>query len=231
MNLIYHQIGFSDDDATRVNVHYTVRQMLWRLRNYTDNGPIPMDGPMRFIPVADSERGRKVMEVLEVLEKNKILLFRHVNKSPALLFEIFVTNRYKLDLLLAEAKWLGESKEKRSNPPKIDNLVYYDSKSGRGLVNGNTVYLRGRNKKVFKHLFVSAPNPVSKDSLQGAVMIGHKSDDKKQAMNDAFSALRKACKVDKSVIYLREDGGRLNAKVFPLSVQLFEDAFGTEAEQ
>lgn len=214
MNLIYQQIGFSDDDKTRVKVHYTVRQILWRLRNYNDNGPIPMEGPLRFIPVMDSEGGRKIMEILEVLEKHNILVFRHTNNSPALLFEIFVTNRYKLELLLAETKWLGKPEDKRSEVPKIDNLVYYDSKSGRGLVNGNPVYLRGRNKKVFKPLFEAAPNPVDKQSLKVPVMTDHKDYDTKYAMNDAFSALRKACKVDKTVIFLREDGGRLNLSKF-----------------
>lgn len=228
MNLLYHQIGFSDDDKTRVQVHYTVRQILWRLRNYNDNGPIPMEGPLRFIPVADSKSGHETKVIIEALEKHNILLFRHVDKSPALLFEIFITNRYKLELLLAETKWLGEAEDKRSEAPKIENLVYYDMKSGRGLVNGNPVYLRGRNKKVFKPLFELAPNPIDKQSLKGPVMTDHRDDNTKYAMNDAFSSLRKACKVDKTVIFLREDGGRLNAKVFPLSVQLFEEAFGVE---
>lgn len=231
MNLIYRQLGFAENDRTRVKVHYTVKQILWRLRNYNDNGPIPMEGPLRFIPVMDSERGREIMDILERLEQYKILVFRHSNKSPALLFEIFVTNRYKLELLLAETKWLSEPEAKRSEAPKIDSLVYYDLKSGRGLVNGNPVFLRGRNKKVFKPLFEAAPDPVDKQTLKGPVMTDHKDDDTKYAMNDAFSALRKACKVDKSVIFLREDGGRLNARVFPLSVQLFEEAFGTEENQ
>ncbi len=183
---------------------------------------------MRFIPVADTESGRKTKEVLEALEKHKILLFRHTNKSPALLFEIFVTNRYNLELLLAETKWLGKPEDRRSESLKIENLVYYDLKSGRGLVNGNPVYLRGRNKKVFKPLFEVAPNPVDKQLLKGPVMTDHKDDPIKYATNDAFSSLRKACKVDKAVITLGSDGGRLNAKVFPLSVQLFEEAFGVE---
>jgi len=231
MILTYHQIGFADDDKTRVQVHYTVRQILWRLRNYNDNGPIPMDGPKKFIPVADSESGRKTKEIIETLEKHKILLFRHADKSPALLFEIFVTNRYKLELLLAEAKWLGELEEKRSEAPEIDNLVYYDLESGRGLVNGNPVFLRGRNKKVFKPLFNAAPNPVDKESLKGPVATDHKDDSLKYATQDAFNLLRKACKVDKTVISLGQDGGRLHAKVFPLSVQLFEDTFSTEEKQ
>lgn len=183
---------------------------------------------MRFIPVADTESGRKTKEILETLEKHKILLFRHADKSPALLFEIFVTNRYKLELLLAETKWLGELEEKRSEAPKIDNLVYYDLESGRGLVNGNPVFLRGRNKKVFKLLFSTAPEPVDKDSLKVAVLTDHKDDPLKYATQDAFNLVRKACKADKTLISLGQDGGRLNAKVFPLSVQLFEDTFGTE---
>lgn len=231
MDFIYHQLGFNNDENTRVQVHYTITQILWRLRNYSDNGPIPMDGPMRFIPIADSEIGRKTKEIINNLAKHKIILFHHNNNSHVLLFEIFVINRYKLELLLAETKWLGEQEEKRSKAPKIDNLVYYDLKSGRGLVNGNTVYLRGRNKKVFKHLFETAPNAVNRDLLQGAAMISHRDDDKKYAINDAFSALRKACKVNKTVISIDSAGGRLNAKVFPLSVQLFEEAFGLEEKQ
>ena len=228
MNLIYHQLGFEDDESTRVLVHKTVRQILWRLRNYNDNGPIPMEGPLKVIPVADSKAGRKTMVIIEILEKHKILLFKHTDNHPALLFEIFVTNRYKLELLLAEAKWLREPVNKRGEEPKIDNLVYYDPKSGRGLVNGNPVFLRGRNKKVFKVLFEATPNPVDKQILRGPVMTDHKDDDVKYAMNDAFSAVRKACKVDKNVIFLRGDSGWLNAMVFPLTVQLFEDAFGAD---
>lgn len=118
--------------------------------------------------------------------------------------------------------------DKRNESLKIENLVYYDLKSGRGLVNGNPVYLRGRNKKVFKPLFEVAPNPVDKQLLKGPVMTDHKDDPIKYATNDAFGSLHKACKVDKAVITLGSDGGRLNAKVFPLSVQLFEEAFGVE---
>ena len=230
MILTYHQIGFADDDKTRVQVHFTVRQILWRLRNYNDNGPIPMDGPMRFIPVADSESGRKTKEIIEILEKHKILLFRHTDKSPALLFEIFVTNRYKLELLLAETKWLTDEVDQiyENPPPRIDNLVYYDVTSGRGLVNGNPVYLKGRNKKLFKALFLAAPDSVNKKSLEGIARHEHKSDPLKSAMNDSFSLLRKACKVDNTVIIQSINSGKLDAKVFPLSVQLFQDTFGTD---
>jgi len=145
-----------------------------------------------------------------------------------LLFRIFVTNRYKLELLFAEVKWLALKKEERSIKPNTDNLAYYDPNSGRGLVNGNPVYLRGRSKKLFNALFGSAPNPVPKELLKNIAMIDHKDNDLKYAMNDSFSALRKACKVDKSVIFLREDGGRLNAQVFPLAIQLFDNSFGAE---
>ncbi len=228
MDLIYRQLGLEENDETRVKVHQTLFYIKDRLRNLKDNGPIEADGPLGFINVANNATGRKIASILETLAEHKIIQYQPIKSEPVLLFRIFVTNRYKLELLFAELKWMVVPENKQSTKPTIDNLACYDPQSGRGLVNGNPVYLIGRSKKLFKVLSSSSPNPVSKKDLEAIARHDHKGDDLKYAMNDSFSALRKACKVDKSVIFLREDGGRLNAKVFPLAIQLFDNTFGAE---
>jgi hypothetical protein len=88
------------------------------------------------------------------------------------------------------------------------------------------VNLKGRNRKLFNALFLSAPNSVDRALLIGIAKLGHKDDDSKQAMHDAFSAVRKACKVDSSVMSVHGDSCKLDAKVFPLSFQLFQNTYG-----
>lgn len=144
-----------------------------------------------------------------------------------------VINRYAFEeLLLAlqkiDAKLSNyDGYEKSIEEETVPNLAYYDTVSGIGMVNGNPVHLKGRNRRLFNALFLAAPHSVNKENLKGIVRYRHKDDPIKYAMNDAFSAVRKACKVDKSVIMQRGDTGKLNAKVFPLSFQLFQNTYGT----
>lgn len=110
----------------------------------------------------------------------------------------------------------------------VPNLAYYDTDSGRGLVNGNVVNLKGRSKRLFKALFLAAPNTIDRDTVERIAKFDHKDDPIKYAVNDAFSSLRKACGgVDKTVI-AQVGGYRLNAKVFPLSFQLFQNTYGNQ---
>ncbi len=107
----------------------------------------------------------------------------------------------------------------------VPNLAYYDIDSGRGIVNGNVVNLKGRNKKLFNALFLATPTAIDRATVERIAKIGHKDDPIKYAVNDAFSAVRKACGgVDKTVI-TQVGGYRLNAKVFPLSFQLFQNTY------
>jgi hypothetical protein len=235
MDLLCKQIGLNVEGEARITTSFMIRTILKGLRGYTDNGPIGLNGPSRLrtgIDAVSDPDYEVFMKVLNTLANNKILLFifPYPNyKGPSWgsfkEISVFVTNRYKLELLYSELKWLGEPKDKRSEAPHAENLVYYDVKSGRGMVNGNKVYLKGRNRKLFNVLFSTAPNTVDKKSLEGIARLGHKSDSLKYAMNDSFSLVRKACKVDNTVIVQQSDSAKLNAKTYPLSIQQIEYTF------
>lgn len=225
MDLLCKQIGLNIEGEHREVAYGTTSQILLRLRGYTDNGPILIFGPGRLPPEIDQEGDSEYkifLAVLDILATHNIINYKLKNPNyrgsrtdVSKEFSVIVTNRYKLERLRAELKWIGEPESNRSGAPQVDNLVYYNPLSGHGFVNGNKVRLKGRNRKLFKALSDTAPDPVLRKNLEGIARLGHKDDDLKYAMNDAFSALRKACKVNKSVIYLRDDGGRLDANVFP----------------
>lgn len=238
MDLLCKQIGLNTEGEARGITYFTIRTILRGLRGYTDNGPIGVNGPGRLRTGIDAEGDpdyETFINVLNTLANHKIILFtfpwpnyKGPNRGNFKEVSVFATNRYKLELLNAELKWLGEREDKRSEAPHTENLVYYDVKSGRGLVNGNKVYLKGRNKKLFNALFATAPNSVDKKSLEGIARLGHKSDSLKYAMNDSFSLVRKACKVDNTVIVQQSDSAKLNAKVYPLTIQQIEYTFETK---
>jgi hypothetical protein len=84
------------------------------------------------------------------------------------------------------------------------------------------------DKRLFKALFLAAPNTIDRETVERIAGYGHKDDPIKYAVNDAFSSLRKACGgVDKTVI-TQVGGYKLNAKVFPLSFQLFQNTYGNQ---
>ena len=137
-------------------------------------------------------------------------------------FEELLLTLQKIDARLTGYDGYDKSIEEETAP----NLAYYDTRTGRGIVNGNAVYLRGRNKRLFNAPFLAAPNSIDKNLLEGIAKANHKDDPLKYAMNDAFSAVRKACKVDKTVIYQRNGTGKLDARTFPLSFQFFQNTYG-----
>jgi len=140
-------------------------------------------------------------------------------------YMVTIINRYAFEELLLTLQKIDarltnyDGYDKSIENETVPNLAYYDIDSGRGIVNGNVVNLKGRNKKLFNALFLAAPTAID------IAKIGHKDDPIKYAVNDAFSAIRKACGgVDKTVI-AQVGGYRLNAKVFPLSFQLFQNTY------
>ena len=149
-------------------------------------------------------------------------------------YMVTIINRYAFEELLLALQKIDarhtnyDGYETTIENETVPNLVYYDLDSGRGLVNGNVVNLRGRNKRLFKALFLAAPNTIDRETVERIAKYDHKDDPIKYAVNDAFSSLRKACGgVDNTVI--RQVGGyRLNAKVFPLSFQLFQNTYGNQ---
>ena len=209
---------------------YAITQQLGGL---ADNHPVIVKGE-------DSEFiwGR-LMSLRWLAETAAVIELKHMEDFKYVLagsnghdYLVTIINRYNFEKLLLTLEKLDarltdyDGYEKSIEEETVPNLAYYDTTSGRGIVNGNAVYLKGRNKRLFNALFLAAPNSVDKTSLRAIARIDHKDDDIKYAMNDAFSAVRKACKVDKSVIHQRDGAGRLDAKVFPLSFQLFQNTYG-----
>lgn len=139
-------------------------------------------------------------------------------------FEELLLTLQKIDARLTNYDGYDKSIENETAP----NLAYYDIDSGCGIVNGNVVNLKGRNKKLFNALFLAAPTAIDRATVERIAKIGHKDDPIKYAVNDAFSAIRKACGgVDRTVI-TQVGGYRLNAKVFPLSFQLFQNTYNNQ---
>lgn len=149
-------------------------------------------------------------------------------------YMVTIINRYAFEELLLALQKIDarqtnyDGYDKSIEDETVPSLAYYDIDSGRGLVNGNVVNLKGRNKRLFKALFLAAPNKIDRDTVERIAKFDHKDDPIKYAVNDAFSSLRKACGgVDNTVI--RQVGGyKLNAKVFPLSFQLFQNTYGNQ---
>lgn len=95
-------------------------------------------------------------------------------------------------------------------------------------MNGHVVNLKGRNKRLFKALFLAAPNTIDRSTMEVIAKIDHKNDPTKYAINDAIGALRKACGGVDNTVITQVDGYRLNAKVFPLSFQLFQNTYSNQ---
>lgn len=78
-------------------------------------------------------------------------------------YMVTIINRYAFEELLltlqkTDARLTDyDGYDKTIEDEAVPNLAYYDLDTGRGLVNGNAVYLRGRNKRLFKALFLAAP--------------------------------------------------------------------------
>lgn len=223
MSFIYQQIELDVEGQSRVSAYMIIHQIIMRLRDYSDNGPIEVDGPVRFVPLVKSKRGHEMGAVLEKLAKHNIIMYKQAENSTALLHRVFVTNRYRLELLHAELKWLGEPEDKRSEAPHVDNLVYYNPLSGRGSVNGKSIYLnkskrnnKVKAKEIFDLLFANAPNPVPRRKIADKLGLDKYAPEESDRITQALSNLRRRCGVTKNVIYMQQKSGVLNAIVVPI---------------
>lgn len=147
-------------------------------------------------------------------------------------YMVTIINRYAFEELLLSLQKIEArltnygGYDKSIENETVPNLAYYDKASGRGIVNGHVVNLKGRNKKLFDALFLAAPNPIDRATVQRIAKYQHPYDPIKYAVNDAFSLLRKACGGADNTVITQVGGYKLNAKVFPLSFQLFENTYG-----
>jgi len=149
-------------------------------------------------------------------------------------YMVTIINRYAFEELLLTLQKVDASLtnydgyDKSIEDETVPNLAYYDLDSGRGIVNGHVVYLRGRNKKLFKALFLAAPHPIDRETVKSIALYKHSKDDAKIAVNDAFSSLPKACGGVSNKMIAQVGGYRLNARVYPLAFQLFQNTYKKE---
>lgn len=202
-------------DKYRSTMTYIVRYVLSVLNGYSDYvATLPIDEEVNMPLYEAVER----YWCLEYLAQNKIAKYAENKNSDV----ISVINRYNLEVL---ALILNDEKD---NITKLPNLVYYQPTTGRGFVNGNPIKLKKLNKRLFDTLFMAAPEPASRDKLRKAIRSGR---DRNTAgsydIDQAFSNLRKACKVNSKVITLR-DSGFLNAMVFKLEDSFFSNDYPTD---
>jgi len=200
------------------------------LNGVADNGFVVIDSLQGESLAEDRlECLRLLAEELEVIELRYLADYNMIpiGAKPNDYY-VSIKNRYDFEFfMLSLIKTSIEDGDELHDKSILDetptNLVYYDQSTGRGYVNGKKVYLRGRNKNMFNALFLSAPKTVSTNILTGIARTpltkyGYESD--RYILNDALTAVRKACKTDSSVIIKNKRGVSLDARVFPLAFQL-----------
>jgi len=233
MDLLCQQIGLNIDGEAKAENYGLISRILQRLRGYSDNGPIRIDAPGRLPAELDPE-GEKDYEVflaaLNTLANHKIIILKpkYLNRKRPTKdmyrdFSVFVADRYKLERLYAELKWLGESKDKRSSAPNVENLVYYNPLSGKGLVNGKPIHFKKskprskvKPKELFDLLFANAPNPVPRERLVATLRLGEDAPDESDRITQALSNIRRRCGVSKNVIHMEQGSGVMNAIAVPI---------------
>lgn len=202
-------------DKYRSTMTYMVRDILSVLNGYNDYvATLPIDEKVSMPLYEAIER----YWCLEYLAQNKIAKYAENKNSDV----VSVINRYNLEVL---SLILNDEKD---NITKLPNLVYYQPSTGRGYVNGHPIKLKKLNKRLFDTLFMTAPEPASRDMLRKAIRSGKgRNTADSYDVDQAFSNLRKACKVNAKVITLR-DSGFFNAKVFKLEDSFFSNDFPTD---
>lgn len=241
MSFVFEQIGLNVTGDSRVASYYIINQILWKLRDYSDNGPIDANKTVAGtlgVMSRDGKRTKVIHSTLELLAKNKIIVFHtsytDVRNRPAedhVRYSVFVTNRYKLELLRAELRWLAKPEDERDPTPTIDNIVYYDIATGEIIINGLHKILKKRNKKLLDVLFTASPEYVARNKLITIARSENRyaHEPSKTVVTEAFTNLRKICGVNKSVISLNANkGGRLNAFKYPISAQVPPPDFLTD---
>lgn len=222
MDFIYQQIGLHDSRLQEV-ANDVIDKIRDELHSYKDNGPL-------YIKLEDHNRRDFVM-ILDMLKEREILLHDFWRSDFGDTEDeregcrIFVTNRYKLELLSAELVWLSSPEEEKgpddNTAPYEDDTIYYDTKTGEMFFNGLHKTLKKRNKALMDVLFTASPNHVPRKKLLTIARSGkYANEPAKLVVTEAFTNLRKVCGVKSHSISLDSDGGRLNADAYPLSAQL-----------
>ncbi|MDB5184327.1 MAG: hypothetical protein JWN38_135 [Candidatus Saccharibacteria bacterium] len=227
MDFIYQQIGL-DDRLLQVVANNVIEKVKDELHSYKDNGPLDIRFEHEDKPHFDT--------IFRLLKEYEIILYRYWlndDEDEQMGCKVFVTNRYKLELLSAELVWLARPEEEKGSDdntaPYEDDVLYYDTKTGEMFFSGLHKTLKKRNKALLDVLFTASPNYVPRKKLLTIARSGkYANQPAKLVVNEAFTNLRKVCGVKAHTISLDSNGGRLNAETFPLSAQLPPRYFKTD---
>lgn len=201
MTPLYIEFNLNNKSLQKI-VDKTATSILM-LRHDNDSSEVDIDSA-----ATDFELG------LEFLQSNGIIHY----SIEEYLYRITVTNRYRLEQLISELKWIELHTEKQTLEDwvKVENTAYYERSTGNVLINGNRKTLKGTNKKLFDALFDASPEFASRRKLLSIVRSKKSEQSSKIVLNEALSNLRKVCGVTAKVITLNKDGGILYARCFKL---------------
>lgn len=219
----------------------TMYAITYQLAGLADNHPVFVKDFDEYNDPNNTDFVWSRLMCLEWLTEGAIIDLKHMEDykyvaagSDGHDYMVTIINRYAFEELLLTLQKTDarlnnyDGYEKSIEDETVPNLAYYDLDSGRGIVNGHVVKLSGRSKKLFNVLFLAAPNTIDRATVERIAKFRHQDDPIKYAVNDAFSALRKACGGVGKTVIAQIGGYKLNAKVFPLSFQLFQNTYGSE---
>lgn len=236
MTSLVQQFGI--DNLPTLRVLETIDQISVGLHGYDDNGPVRVSIRPNPNPKSD-ERGRRIIPgdraTLRTLADHKVIIYEYTRtklitdgSKNSLVCNVHVIDRYKFEQLVVELDQRHSNHfTKLGHSLVVDDLIYYDIKTGEILINGLHKTLGKRNKELFDELFAASPNYAPRKRISTIARKYTKSPSA-YTVSEAFTNLRKVCGVNAQIIELDSTGGRLNAFVYPLELQFPSANFSTE---
>jgi len=204
MKPLHQQLGL--DQISTPAVLETIDKISDGLHGYSDNGPVSIKFKKRLKPSAETEPH---IATLRALDKHDIITYKFdksestagpSNFSKSLsVYNVSIKNRYKFEQLRTELSQVHDPLTFiRSETP---NLVYYDTATGEGTVNGKHVKFnkKSKQKALFELLFAHAAEPVPRERVAAILRLGN-SQTQSDRLNTAISNLCTKCGVKRDVI-------------------------------
>ena len=228
MTSLIEQLGI--DKLPTLRVIETVDQISAGLHGYDDNGPVRVSIRPNPNPERD-EDGKQIIPgdraTLRMLADHKVVTYEYTRtklitdtSKKSLTCNVAVINRYLFERLLVEIDQRYSNRfTKLGHSPVVDDLIYYDIKTGEILINGLHKTLAKRNKELLDELFAAWPGYAPRKRM-ATIARKYTKSETAYTVSEAFTNLRKVCGVNSEIIGLDGNGGRLNAYVYPLESQL-----------
>lgn len=230
MSSLRQQFGI--DKVHPLKVLETIDQISAGLHDYGGNGPVRVS--IKSDPTFDKDGKRTIRpetEILRALKRSKLITYKHDStrrvtdpSKKSLIYNVYVTDRYTFEQLVLELDQpyiniFTKLGRKLGRNPTVNNLIYYDIKTGDIFINGLYKTLDKQNKELFDQLFTASPDYAPRKKLT-TIARKYSTSPSAYILSEAFTNLRKVCHVNAKVIILDNSGGKLNAHVHPLSSQI-----------